>query len=167
MRGKVCSDRLYPIATWITPAHAGKSVPHLCSLSIRPDHPRACGEKDFEAQYQKTTEGSPPRMRGKAFLVFLFLTELGITPAHAGKSVIVITGSFGYRDHPRACGEKANRHTSPLLTSGSPPRMRGKGYLIAWWIYLTGITPAHAGKSIMQQIPGMVAQDHPRACGEK
>ena len=45
--------------------------------------------------------------------------------------------------------------------------MRGKDDVFKHHAAITGITPAHAGKSIMQQIPGMVAQDHPRACGEK
>ena len=45
--------------------------------------------------------------------------------------------------------------------------MRGK----VWWCLAgykaTGITPAHAGKSIETIYIGDAEQDHPRPCGEK
>jgi len=30
------------------------------------------------------------------------------------------------QDHPRVCGEKAHRKSTPNASGGSPPRVRGK-----------------------------------------
>ena len=51
-------------------------------------------------------------MRGKAMQLFVMLGGLGITPTHAGKSQKVKRNLYKCRDHPRACGEKAD--VSPL-----------------------------------------------------
>ena len=46
-------------------------------------------------------------MRGKEVYANYALLECGITPAHAGKSVALLTGTVTAKDHPRTCGEKA------------------------------------------------------------
>ncbi len=74
-------------------------------------------------------------------------TEIGITPAHAGKSIPQQGEPAAHEDHPRACGEKTSRIGFAAITAGSPPRMRGK---VRRWVTDRGqhrITPAHAGKS--------------------
>ena len=51
------------------------------------------------------------------------------------------------------------------MLQGSPPRMRG---LPARSLNLpgpTGITPAHAGLTLKNQIGHTMTRDHPRACG--
>ena len=50
---------------------------------------------------------------------------------------------------------------------GSPPRVRGKGNLEEMPFVISGITPACAGKSIIQRRNTYHGQDHPRVCGEK
>ena len=70
----------------ITPAHAGKSAdipgfPHLSK-----DHPRTRGEKDIHQKTTCTMRGSPPHTRGKALQYNGQEWDIGITPAHAGKS---------------------------------------------------------------------------------
>ena len=50
--------------------------------------------------------GSPPPMRGKENFKVKKVQHIRITPAYAGKRLI-LTGSFRWhRDHPRLCGEK-------------------------------------------------------------
>ena len=72
-----------------------------------------------------------------------------------------------WRDHPRACGEKAVLEFKKLVAAGSPPRVRGKAYQ-GWAVNsATGITPARAGKSIVSRFQLAAFRDHPRACGEK
>ena len=91
----------------------------------------------------------------------------GITPAHAGKSIVEKPHLRGAWDHPRACGEKFNRIAKPFREQGSPPRMRGKeqpGIVLADQV---GITPAHAGKRGKCWANQHEIRDHPRACGEK
>ena len=45
--------------------------------------------------------------------------------------------------------------------------MRGKGSTLKRSAFLTGITPAHAGKSIKMKKCIFFSEDHPRTCGEK
>ena len=50
---------------------------------------------------------------------------------------------------------------------GSPPRLRGKGGITAYFPQLFGITPAFAGKSVKEKLSKGGGKDHPRVCGEK
>ena len=66
MRGKVENTVEKHTDHRITPAYAGKSYAPAFSFPILEDHPRVCGEKTVFRTNGPTTEGSPPRMRGKA-----------------------------------------------------------------------------------------------------
>ena len=90
---------------------------------------------------------SPPRMRGKVCHTMAEAKGLGITPAYAGKRDLVISGSGDIEDHPRVCGEKSTSEAQKSSDMGSPPRMRGKGRIVAVTVAGFGITPAYAGKS--------------------
>ena len=48
-------------------------------------------------------------MRGKEIGVSGDGLQLGITPAYAGKSLIVVCGYACWWDHPRVCGEKTKK----------------------------------------------------------
>ena len=106
-------------------------------------------------------------MRGKVGEQFTSFDPVGITPAHAGKSSFERVACMVKRDHPRACGEKAMYRPPIAARSGSPPRMRGKEKAATCKEFLQGITPAHAGKSLVICVDFINQQDHPRACGEK
>ena len=86
-------------------------------------------------------------MRGKDAESLLPGWGGGITPAHAGKSIIAGGGQCCHRDHPRACGEKHQLGGVACEEEGSPPRMRGKADGHRKARRRTRITPAHAGKS--------------------
>ena len=70
--------------------------------------------------------GSPPRMRGKPFIVDGSTWKVRITPADAGKTAYVNRGWAGTEDHPRGCGENYLAAFQAVREQGSPPRMRGK-----------------------------------------
>ena len=76
------------------------------------------------------------------------------------------TGARKARDHPRACGENRVSGIPSICELGSPPRMRGKPNLAIDQICLSGITPAHAGKTCYHVLIHCCFRDHPRACGE-
>ena len=147
MRGKPRWGTSTACQARITPAHAGKTFLRPKVASVLRDHPRACGENCHASSSPFIMSGSPPRMRGKLRLKDCEVREVGITPAHAGK-----TGSFAHTvtlfwDHPRACGEnRSSTHTSPHVP-GSPPRMRGKPGTSVSVMRQEGITPAHAWKT--------------------
>ena len=51
-------------------------------------------------------KGSPPPMRGKARVSTTVIRRVRITPAYAGKRIIIFVDTGYQRDHPRLCGEK-------------------------------------------------------------
>ena len=54
-----------------------------------------------------------------------------------------------------------------MITSGSPPHMRGKVVFALGDRLLQRITPAHAGKSNRVLLRCRCTWDYPRTCGEK
>ena len=106
-------------------------------------------------------------MRGKATPIPARYRQSGITPACAGKRKALCTQEKYFRDHPRVCGEKLSSPLGCYALLGSPPRVRGKGFLWISGIITAGITPACAGKRILSALVTSGAGDHPRVCGEK
>ena len=167
VRGKAACNTPEHKKQGITPACAGKSHTNLPTDSCTEDHPRVCGEKDKEQWQAKLDVGSPPRVRGKGRRSGASGRATRITPACAGKSSADFPLSSSYQDHPRVCGEKFSRLPAFFLLSGSPPRVRGKDLLFLPFLHLNRITPACAGKSILQLFYPLTGKDHPRVCGEK
>ena len=110
---------------------------------------------------------SPPRVRGKGQAIPAHSLGEGITPAYAGKRTRSLLVIRFMRDHPRVCGEKDSSSASTVSVMGSPPRMRGKGYIGKAFSVCPGITPAYAGKRLPCCWVPARRQDHPRVCGEK
>ena len=65
-------------------------------------------------------------MRGKDETISIYIDEVGITPAYAGKRSVRDGVVVFVWDHPRLCGEKDNYILEAAFLSGSPPPMRGK-----------------------------------------
>ena len=147
MRGKDSFPLLIPLALRITPAYAGKSDSEGGRYQQPRDHPRLCGEKCIAVVISNGILGSPPPMRGKAFGKICNNLFNRITPAYAGKRLIMYIMCGQIRDHPRLCGEK-----NPSCISSSA---------------CIRITPAYAGKSAVIPDDNQSYKDHPRLCGEK
>ena len=167
MRGKVPKRSAPAGAAGITPACAGKRIWFLDNSILARDHPRVCGEKLSDLPPQKSTLGSPPRVRGKGNFHVVTHTEVGITPACAGKSYHTRHMFVIIRDHPRVCGEKKKGGSPEKSGLGSPPRVRGKDSESGSQAGTNGITPACAGKSLGRLPDETEPGDHPRVCGEK
>ncbi len=145
MRGQVGEGMAEGVILWITPADAGTSG--ICGLSApwwpgtsysqvmamvtAPDHPRGCGDKRSLWFISSMVAGSPPRMRGQAWLTIRVRTKNRITPADAGTSLPVNAQDVAERDHPRGCGDKRILNASQKIQTGSPPRMRGQGWCLS------------------------------------
>ena len=126
MRGKDAAVLAAVHTPRITPAYAGKSGNVDHDYSYIEDHPRLCGEKKVYPKDSEIILGSPPPMRGKAFVYFTKNVVCRITPAYAGKSFFHEFYNFFNEDHPRLCGEKLNLFRPCYCSMGSPPPMRGK-----------------------------------------
>ena len=107
-RGKARSYAQLHDEPGITPAWAGKRRPLFGPCAGRGDHPRVGGEKLRFPVVSTRELGSPPRGRGKADKKTSTRTAFRITPAWAGKSIILRLDVKGNRDHPRVGGEKLN-----------------------------------------------------------
>ena len=147
MRGKHGRGSRTAVDMGITPAHAGKTSKSPNRIMSTRDHPRACGENHCIIPKNNVTLGSPPRMRGKPTPSRISSNSPRITPAHAGKTLAALRGSFLQRDHPRACGENISLSVHWIAQRGSPPRMRGKLVSSGQVSQAQRITPAHAGKT--------------------
>ena len=110
----------------ITPAGAGKTLKQKRQYAVNEDHPRRCGENCFLLFAIKTTEGSPPQVRGKPHFQLSLLPPLRITPAGAGKTVFCKLNERTNQDHPRRCGENGIPASDYYRQYGSPPQVRGK-----------------------------------------
>ena len=130
VRGKVPFLFAVTVALRITPACAGKSVSVIWLVSQPQDHPRVCGEKTMQKPKTPRNPGSPPRVRGKGAAAPTDGMAAGITPACAGKRCSGPLHSYNPRDHPRVCGEKSMVAPSCGPGTGSPPRVRGKVFLL-------------------------------------
>ena len=167
MRGKGVIENASTASAGITPAYAGKRETARTWEDLSTDHPRLCGEKFMRLFPCLTRLGSPPPMRGKGVLFSTLYFRIRITPAYAGKSTSFRQLLYSCQDHPRLCGEKLLVSVKKSVMQGSPPPMRGKGASWKCLIDCKGITPAYAGKSVVQNFFVPFRQDHPRLCGEK
>ena len=111
MRGKLRVRGLCSADHGVTPACAGKTTRAIDDAMCDEDHPRVCGENPHVLTAAAAYQGSPPRVRGKLFLVPIFARYVGITPACAGKTFILSFVVGGVGDHPRVCGE----NSSPMM----------------------------------------------------
>ena len=147
VRGKLSGAGEKPSQAGITPACAGKtpSLRHFHRLAA--DHPRVCGENTGVPQIASSSNGSPPRVRGKPEALQTTPGELRITPACAGKTPRSATATSSTADHPRVCGENQRGLTKRFHTRGSPPRVRGKPCGRCRFLARPRITPACAGKT--------------------
>ena len=95
-------------------------------------------------------------MRGKVTNNAVCWQLFRITPAYAGKSGGNVMSQMAYTDHPRLCGEKLESDAILGENAGSPPPMRGKALVLTWDSFLSGITPAYAGKRDRRQAGGQL-----------
>ncbi len=105
-----------------------------------------CGDYLHKPHQIRPSQGSPPRVRGLPFLLYLFPYNSRITPACAGTTRGTILSRICAGDHPRVCGDYSERECHWYVCLGSPPRVRGLLIHIR-----------HCS------IPPM---DHPRVCGD-
>ncbi len=89
----------------ITPACAGKTFHGAMIGFDSEDHPRVCGKDYFASSFFVGAGGSPPRVRERLLSSLLLSCLVRITPACAGKTVVIAIVEVGEEDHPRVCGK--------------------------------------------------------------
>ena len=149
MRERPTDDAVNAVFLRITPARAGKTSSTILSGHIQQDHPRSCGKDMGFPSDPRTLPGSPPLVRERRSVATVCRQSRGITPARAGKTRVVRLGLFVGRDHPRSCGKDRTPSISAARALGSPPLVRERPYLAMFYLSFFRITPARAGKTVM------------------
>ena len=166
MRGKPFETSTASHSTRITPAGAGKTIKSQASKRGSQDHPRRCGENSDKDLLNFFKSGSPPQVRGKHCNLRTQGEFVRITPAGAGKTRPCSICRTRSGDHPRRCGENIVDYFYSFGAAGSPPQVRGKLCCDSVCHTCKRITPAGAGKTLVEHPRLKTNRDHPRRCGE-
>ena len=111
-------------------------------------------------------QGSSPLTRGKLEQTRGEVITRRLIPAHAGKTPWIELDPAAPAAHPRSRGENLQPDETVEIRAGSSPLTRGKPgvrYSVHW---VTGLIPAHAGKTITNLLTCNIKQAHPRSRGE-
>ncbi len=169
------------------PAGAGSSDGWYVTTHRARDHPRGCGEQIVPYSWRLGEAGPSPRVRGAVPCRRRPCRRSGTIPAGAGSSAGVRHGLGHVGDHPRGCGEQAQRLAgldgvqgpSPRVRGavgvelrsppegGPSPRVRGAGWPSRLLAGGAGTIPAGAGSSGWCPPWRSCTGDHPRGCGEQ
>ena len=125
-----------------------------------------CGEHRGRLPRLLHAGGSSPHVRGTRAPSRARNHMIGIIPACAGNTDCPNAQPCGHWDHPRMCGEHADRRSHMNSNGGSSPHVRGTlehGEPVG---QVDGIIPACAGNTSPTSSPARAPRDHPRMCGE-
>ena len=129
-------------------------------------HPRSHGENYSASARIATRLGSSPLTRGKLRLVHWPTRQLRLIPAHAGKTCGPPRPGPSAPAHPRSRGENSFSIPYRADMAGSSPLTRGKLSSCVRVQADPGLIPAHAGKTLIPALAGVLAGAHPRSRGE-
>ena len=150
----------------LIPAHAGKTTVSVAQVLAYPAHPRSRGENRTMPTMIAKAVGSSPLTRGKHDFVLARRLDVGLIPAHAGKTSHHDLSKVRTWAHPRSRGENSPSAAVSPSGWGSSPLTRGKHVDIGFPDGTTRLIPAHAGKT--NAVSGIVLRSgaHPRSRGE-
>ena len=150
----------------LIPAHAGKTKTSTVSRSAVGAHPRSRGENLGHTAARAGLEGSSPLTRGKPRRTRRNAQAVGLIPAHAGKTIVVVFASLACAAHPRSRGENPISLGNNSPDTGSSPLTRGKLCVFRGVRLRARLIPAHAGKTRQPRGRRPRLRAHPRSRGE-
>ena len=129
-------------------------------------HPRSRGENHCHNRIAQAAAGSSPLTRGKQVGVVLGGAEVGLIPAHAGKTGARSPATAAATAHPRSRGENAQAAHPGSRPEDSSPLTRGKRQSLCCRRPQGRLIPAHAGKTLSCLYQSPKGTAHPRSRGE-
>ena len=129
-------------------------------------HPHSRGENPKVVVFDNLMDGSSPLTRGKPIRVLAVRGDLGLIPAHTGKTGTGCPSSPHPWAHPHSRGENAISMIKESQTAGSSPLTRGKLVHHRHDGLRARLIPAHAGKTASTCIARLRGRAHPRSHGE-
>ena len=146
-RGKRHHIRIIPLTHGLIPAHAGKTPWYTLRQKVAAAHPRSRGENDAIQFDLEFSAGSSPLTRGKLHALMPVLPQVGLIPAHAGKTLADLPRAHARAAHPRSRGENDHVGGPAHHELGSSPLTRGKPSAATTPTPAPRLIPAHAGKT--------------------
>ena len=134
--------------------------------ATRAAHPRSRGENVQVTGAALDPKGSSPLTRGKQAVDWRGGSARGLIPAHAGKTEAGRWSACRCRAHPRSRGENDGQAAHHCVRAGSSPLTRGKRDVGQHVTFLSGLIPAHAGKTWTWPGRNPRPTAHPRSRGE-
>ena len=145
--GKTRAPRPTTIRAGDHPRMRGEDFLPTAFATSRLDHPRMRGEDDLQSVVHFVAEGSPPHARGRRTHGRACFRRRRITPACAGKTLMLTAVMRRVTDHPRMRGEDWFYQAGNGKAHGSPPHARGRHTEFHRRRLRRRITPACAGKT--------------------
>ena len=150
----------------LIPAHAGKTPVHGHLQARQWAHPRSRGENTFKNRVASHRLGSSPLTRGKPLMVFISVFLSVAHPRSRGENPPRWGAHAPAPAHPRSRGENLLQSDALHQSCGSSPLTRGKRSVCKDERAMTGLIPAHAGKTVGQCTRRTGVPAHPRSRGE-
>ena len=129
-------------------------------------HPRSRGENPKTRSDRLLDPGSSPLTRGKLKQLQALHDLPRLIPAHAGKTTRQQRPFLTGWAHPRSRGENARESIVFDVGDGSSPLTRGKLRRPGARPRVSGLIPAHAGKTLVGETAPEDGRAHPRSRGE-
>ena len=129
-------------------------------------HPRSRGENVLAAPMIVLIWGSSPLMRGKRGQVGGDANQVGLIPAHAGKTARAAFPAAISPAHPCSRGENFSQTSRASPWLGSSPLMRGKHRRHPRTPRQRRLIPTHAGKTEAAPTWTSCERAHPHSRGE-
>ena len=165
-RGKRGVREAVCLGRGLIPAHAGKTSVMTMHGGASRAHPRSRGENIAIPRSEISRRGSSPLTRGKHVGHADSLPGGGLIPAHAGKTRMPVMVRHLPWAHPRSRGENGQASAAYFAARGSSPLTRGKLLESRAFDVLSGLIPAHAGKTRVSWRSCSWCGAHPRSRGE-
>ena len=131
------------------------------------DHPHACGDKIYITLLRFFDIGSSPCVWGQVFFFGDGNRRKGIIPMRVGTRLELMPRYINAKDHPHACGDKAQSRLITFTSRGSSPCVWGQDSEPWECCGTTGIIPMRVGTRLFADARGPLLRDHPHACGDK
>ena len=129
-------------------------------------HPRSRGENIATDVFGGIVSGSSPLTWGKRVGGVERGGNMGLIPAHVGKTSPRHTQTRSPPAHPRSRGENARAASARGLRPGSSPLTWGKPAAKDSTVFERGLIPAHVGKTYASKACRLPLRAHPRSRGE-
>ena len=126
-----------------------------------------CGEKWECAAGVNDDGGTSPRVWGKDTNMPIYINFRRNIPTCVGKSARRKNIAPEESEHPHVCGEKATAKAEAAATTGTSPRVWGKGFRKGLPQLQHRNIPTCVGKSQKLGQFHMFNSEHPHVCGEK